>query len=105
MLGVLFANVMTLKKHQHRIPKYAQYALAPIWLPMLVIGYIVDVAFNIIYGTVLFMELPRHWTLSERLREILIVEKPYTYKWKLAYFFCHYLIEPWDKNHCGLENL
>jgi len=96
---------MTLKKHQKKIPKYIQYLILPVVGPLFILGYLIDVAFNIVYGTVLFMERPRHWTLSERLREILITEEPDTYKWKLAYIFCHYLIEPWDKNHCGLKNL
>jgi len=47
-------------------------------------------------------------TLTERLRDILrggrgtIFMRRYQYY--LARFICRYLVEPWDKAHCGMED-
>jgi len=87
---------MTWKKHKEKIPKWLHYPLYAIAIA----GYIIDVLFNWIYGSVMFLELPRELTLSERLRRLLLSGKPWQVK--LSYFLCHYLIEPWDSGHCGL---
>lgn len=100
-LWFLFINVMTWKKYQDKIPKVIQYPLYAI----AGIGYIVDVLFNWFYGTAIFLQLPKQLTLTKRLRLILITENPETsWRFKIAYFMCTKLIEPWDYNHCGLEN-
>lgn len=90
---------MTWKKYADKIPKPLHYPL----ILIAIFGYIIDVLFNIIYGTVIFWELPKHLTLSSRLREILIREDESAWQFKIAYFMCHYMIEPWDYNHCGLN--
>jgi len=79
-------------------------------------AFLYDVAFNIVFGTILFLEWPDFKsahakylpTLSERLKGILRGERnapPYGTRWNIALFMCKYMIEPWDKNHCGLEEL
>ena len=101
VLWLFFINVMTWKKHREHIPKVLQYPLYVIAL----VGYVVDVVFNLVYGSIIFMEWPKQWTLSKRLRELLIRMPKSSYKWKVAYFMCTKMIEPWDWNHCGLEDL
>jgi len=101
VVWLFFINVMTWKKHQAKIPKWVQYVLYIV----VAVGWVLDVLFNIIYCSVLFLELPKEWTASERFRRILITKHESSYRWKLAYLFCTKLIEPWDWNHCGLANL
>lgn len=99
ILWLIFINVMTWKKHKEKIPKLIHYPLYVI----AAIGYVIDILFNWVYGTIIFLELPRQLTLSERLREALI--KDDSWRFKLAYFFCTKLIEPWDWNHCEIQDL
>jgi hypothetical protein len=101
VLWIFFVNVMTWKHHEEKIPKY----LKPILWVIAFIGYIYDIVFNIIYGSIMFLE-PPHWerlTLSARLSHILIVENDDSWRWKTAYWICTTLIEPWDQGHCGLS--
>jgi hypothetical protein len=65
----------------------------------------VDVIYNYTYGAMLFMQ-PAHRdrkTLTSRLKHYLRTE-PDSVRGKMAYFFCRYMISPWDWNHCGMGN-
>ena len=65
---------------------------------------LIDVPYNIVFGTLYFREKPNKndcgWTLSERLRRILLNERERTWRWKHGYFICRKFISPWDYNHC-----
>lgn len=64
-----------------------------------------DIVLNIVYGSIVFMQLP-HWkrlTLTARLKYILYKQEM-GWRWKLADFVCRRMIEPWDYNHCGLAD-
>lgn len=98
VLWFFFINVMTWRKYEAKIPKI----IKPLLYVLAAVGYVIDVIFNIVYGSVMFLELPKQLTLSERLSEILR-RKSRGYKYKLAYFLCSKMIEPWDYNHCGLK--
>lgn len=43
--------------------------------PTLVVGFVLDVVFNLIVCTLLFLEIPREWTVSARLWRHSNVEK------------------------------
>ena len=117
LLWVFFVNVMWLKHNKEKIPKWLYYPA----VGFAAIGFIYDVLFNIIYGTIMFIQMPDFkgansdlWgiplpTLSERMRDILKLEKRDTllnkYRWYLSLYICRYLIEPWDAGHCGIKNL
>lgn len=64
---------------------------------------ILDVVYNYTYGTVLFLEFAElnRSTLTSRLKGYL-KEQPTSWRGKLSYCICKYLISPWDWNHCGL---
>ena len=68
---------------------------------------ICNVIYNVTYGSLVFMQLPHKDRLMITLRLIYILEtmNQDTWRWKLAYFFCRYLIEPWDWNHCKIAYL
>jgi len=95
-LWILFINVMTWKKNANKIPKWLTYPLYVI----VAIAYIWDVVFNIIFGTIMFLDIPQELTLTGRMRRIIITKED----WRLdfAIFICKKLVEPWDPKHCGL---
>ena len=103
---LLFILVMKVKDY----PKPYVY----IFLPFGLVGWILDILFNIFYATVIFWQLPdihkgmkiSDATLSHRLRQILRHDTKITdnmVRYKLACLICRYLIEPHDPTHCGRE--
>lgn len=112
LLWFLFINVMYLKSKVDKMPMIIK-------VPAYIFGglaFLFDVLFNVVYGTIFAVELPDFKgahvkylpTFSERLKDILQGKGKapvYGIRWKMAYFMCKYMIEPWDKNHCGLEEL
>jgi len=83
------------------------------WLvPIGIVGWIGDVAWNIFYATPLFLQLPdihkgmriHDITLSHRLRQILRNDTSIVQgmvRWRYADGLCKYFIEPHDCDHCG----
>ena len=65
---------------------------------------VVDILYNYTFGTIIFWQFTKSGdrTLSQRLRTILRTEVSDSWRWKLAYFVCRYLITPWDFNHCRI---
>lgn len=67
---------------------------------------LLDVPYNVIFGTIYFRQLPNKdgcgWTLTERLQHILKTEPIESWRWQHAYFICRFLISPWDFNHCRM---
>lgn len=60
-----------------------------------------DIVLNIVVGTILFVQWPRWWTLSERLN----FNARYDAGWRgdLAEALCNYVLNPFDPkgHHCG----
>ena len=113
-LWIAYANLMTLY-HQTK-GKWPEKIRKPLLYILGVPFIILDVIFNIIYGTIMFIELPdfknahfKHMpTFTERCSKHLHNEwekEDHTWRFKLAKFICHYMLEPWDYNHCGLAKL
>jgi len=70
-----------------------------------IIFLLIDVVFNIIYGSIIFLQLFSidQPTLTSRLKNILLSgEFNDTWRYKLAFFMCRRMISPWDQNHCGM---
>ena len=110
-LWILFANLVTIKnKYVKTSPITVQVLFK--WL-IAVPFVLMDVIFNIVYGTVMFLQLPqvkglKGWTFTERCSKILKEEwasENKSWRFKIALFICHYMLEPWDPNHCSLESL
>lgn len=75
---------------------------------ILVIAFVVfDVIYNFTIGTLIFLELPslKRKTLTLRLRYILFTKAEWEWRFKLAYFMCKYMIEPFDWGHCRLHKI
>ena len=102
ILWILFiptANIV----NRHREKEYTgiRKYLGYVWVTGFVI---VDILYNYTYASMLFLEFADNdrKTLTARLKHYLQTE-PDTWRGKLAYLFCAYLIEPWDFGHCGLK--
>ena len=113
-LWIAYANLMVLKNnYEDKFPEWLKKLLTyGLGVPFILL----DVLFNVIYGTLMYLELPDfkncHWkylpTFTERCSRHLHAEwsRPSkTWRFKLAWFICHYMLEPWDYNHCGLAKL
>lgn len=59
---------------------------------------VVDAAYNIVFGTLIFTQWPRQFLFTTRLKYNLTQSG---WRKKLAKVFCKYLLEPFDEGHCG----
>lgn len=112
VLWWMFAQSMWMENNADRIP-WLLKPFAYVFIGFFLLG---DALWNILFGTLLFQQWPdihkgmnfSNATLSHRLRQILLgdtdIEKM-DKRYRVALFICQYCIEPWDKNHCGLEDL
>lgn len=108
---VLFVFVFSVKQHadlyrEHQLLRTTIYLFA-------IKGYFLDVLFNIVYGTIIFRQLP-HFTLKDgwkkvfenltfthRLKIVLESEDENSWRYKRAIWYCSKLLEPYDKGHCS----
>lgn len=68
--------------------------------PLVVIGVLADFIYNVLVGSILFLEPPREWLLTTRLKRHLGKDG---YKGNLARWVCRHLLDPFDPKgtHCG----
>ena len=112
VLYALYIVVMLMKPYKNTMPNYIKYPAYTIFG----IGFLGDVLWNILYGTVLFWEKPDFAgartdfkgiplpTLTERLRDIIKQESDcdsLSLRLRMAKLVCHKLLNPWDKDHCS----
>lgn len=69
-------------------------------LPVLVVGYLVDVFVQTVVATVFFLDLPREPTLTQRLKRYIAGDS----KWRevVAVWMCGHLLNQFDPSgkHC-----
>ena len=102
---MIFVLIFWAKANQKSLPKVLQWVI----MGLGGIGFIGDVVFNIMFATVIWLELPdfkgAHFyympTLTERMRDTIKAGKP-GYRMTLSIFICKYMLEPWDFGHCNL---
>lgn len=104
---VLWALWVTLNVAYNRRKRLAYKILLVI---LAVPGVLADVLFQMTVATVLFWELPKEWTLSMRLTRIIAKRTAdkkgvANYGWRvpLAVWIATNLVEPWARDHIGLE--
>ncbi len=101
---VLFIIIMRVKGY----PKPFVY----LFLPIGIIGWLLDVIWNVFWATLIFWQLPdikrgmrlHDVTLSHRLRQIIRCDTKITpdmLRYKIADKICEIFIEPHDCSHCG----
>lgn len=68
--------------------------------PLVVVGVLADFVYNVVVGSILFLEPPREWLLTTRLKRHLGEDG---YKGNLARWVCRHLLDPFDPKgtHCG----
>jgi hypothetical protein len=69
-LWVLFLAVMNLDR-ANQAGTLGNFALF-LGFPLFLVAWALDVAINQTVGTVLFLDVPREWTLSERLERLKV---------------------------------
>lgn len=67
--------------------------------PIIAIGLAIDVFMNAVVFTLIFLERPREWLVTDRLKRHI---KQHTLRAKLARFLCHEILSPFDPSgdHC-----
>jgi hypothetical protein len=91
---LVFSAFKAAKDAGRAIPRIAIALVAPI----LVTGFSIDVVYNATLGSLLFLEIPRTWTLTARCSSHL---KDDTWRGALARWFCAKLLDPFQTGgHC-----
>ena len=65
---------------------------------ILILGIILDILFNWVVGSILFLELPTTLTFTARCSKWM---KSPTWRGKIARWFCDSWMNPFEDNHCG----
>ena len=68
--------------------------------PLAFLGVLTDFIYNVIVGTLMFLEIPKEWLLTKRLQRHLNEE---SWRGGLSRWLCTYLLDPFDPkgSHCG----
>ena len=93
----VYIIVMWLKKRRDVLKKKSRplYYLAYLFA---FVGVVLDVAYNLTYGSVIFLDPPRELSFTSRLKRYR--RGPVNWRWNLATWFCERLLNPYDKGHC-----
>lgn len=69
-------------------------------LPWILLGYLVDVLANLTVASIVFVELPREWLVTDRLQRHVIGS--FGWRERLASWICNHLLDIFDPtgNHC-----
>ena|SRR3990167_829883 len=95
VLWVLYVSIMTLNRRRKQlITGIAYYTLLPV-------GVIIDVVYNWTLASLIFWDWPAEPTLSQRLTRY--IRGKAGRRRSAAMWICLHLIEPWDQNHCKLN--
>lgn len=101
LLWVFYLAVMNLQR-VHKAGKLGHVALA-LGLPVLVVGFVLDVVANLVIFTALLAELPRwgEWTVTARLKRHLATSRGY--RLAVAHWFETELLAEFDHKgyHAG----
>lgn len=91
----LYLAVMALKANKPKLTTAAKVFA----YPLILVGILADTLYNLILGTILFLELPRQWLLTDRLQSHLHEDG---WRGDLARWFCRNLLDPFDPRgrHC-----
>lgn len=92
---VLYLAIMNLAQNRHELTSFSR-AIA---YPVLAVGIVFDVAFNLIVGTVVFVELPMQFLFTDRCKKHI---DKLTWRGDMARWLCRNLLDPFDASgsHC-----
>ena len=94
-LWLLFLAVMALRWRWRALPMTVRILAAPAVL----VSVLLDFLFNVTLGTLLFLDLPRQWTFSQRVGSY---KRRFDWRAPLAAWICSNLLDPFevDGAHC-----
>lgn len=94
VLWVLYLAVMNLLRVQQegKLSKL-QYGLA---MPLLAVALFVDVAFNLVFGTIGFLQLPHYKRLTLSARMDDLIRNGSGWRKRNALWFVKHLLQPFD---------
>lgn len=99
-LWIFYVCVMALKRSKDvgTLPKTALV----FGVPVLIIGYAMDVAVNIVILPFIFLDRPRSWTVTGTLKYHLNHGEAGSWREKVAAWFCGNLLNAFDPDgkHC-----
>lgn len=100
VLWFVFANVMALKTfvETRMVDGITRDVVRAIGYAIAFVGLLYDIAYNWTWGSLMFWERPYKRTFTSRLKHHV---SGTGWRQRLAAFICRYLVEPWDKGHCG----
>lgn len=90
-----YLAIMNLSRNQRKLMPFAKF-----WAyNALAIGYPLDVLFNIFFGTIFFLELPKELLFTARCDRHL---NDKDWRGRNARFFCQNMLDPFDPKgtHC-----
>jgi len=95
VLWALYLAVMNLKRNRDKATK-TTWIMA---FPVLIVGVIIDILFNWVIGSVIFLEFPRETVFTARLSRHSGCG---TWRAKIAEWFCKHFLDAFDPsgNHC-----
>lgn len=95
VLWLLFLAVMALRWKWHALSLQVRIIAAP----SVLVALLLDVLFNLTIGTVLFLDLPRQWTFSQRIGSY---KQRIDWRAPLAHWICANLLDPFEADgaHC-----
>lgn len=94
---LFYVAFMHIKEHKHQIKD----KIGILWyglLPFFIFALFMDVLFNLIIGTIIFLEHPRELLFTSRCQRHLM--KSTGWRLRNVHFICTYLLNPFDEGHC-----
>lgn len=100
VIGILYVMWLGYVLAMHIIAKWDELPMASKVLggPAALVAYLADIVLNWTIVALLFLDLPREPTITERLHRYQ--ENPNTKRAKVARWVCVHLLNPFDPDHC-----
>ena len=92
---VFYLAMMHLKHNKEKITLPVKIIMTPIILLFVVIYILM----NLIFGSIIFLELPRSLQFTSRCQRN-IAKRDGSWRFHLAVWFCKHLLDPYDEGHC-----
>jgi len=93
---LFYVAFMHIKEHEHQVKDKIGALWYGLW-PFFILALIMDVLFNFVIGTMIFLEIPRELLFTSRCQRHL---KSSGWRLRNAHFVCTYLLNPFDEGHC-----
>lgn len=102
LYAFFLAYVAAMGLYRCYLARELNLALRILGAPVLAVGILMDVAANATLAWLLFMEPPREWMVTTRLRRYIRTPSEAAWRRAMANWTCDYLLNPFDPRgrHC-----